>query len=1178
MRGSRRRWMVAGLASLSLVGGLLGGDPLPVSAAPSVPPTTVESPTPPTASNPPSSGTELAAAAVDAPAVGGPGEYQYDAAGRLVGVVQNATQAARYTYDPAGNITGVSRYAASQLAVVSVVPASVRPGASVSVRGTGFPSSGAVVKFNGTAGTVTASSATALTVTVPSGVTAGPLTVTSGTTTVTGPSYAVAAPGPTVTAVSPTTGPPGTVVTLTGTGFRTEPANNVVSFNGIRAEVVGVTATSMTVAVPLTASSGRVEVATPAGSTRWSGDFTVPPAGVDPALIESSRRIAVGSAPVTVPVSAGKVALVLFDAPAQKRINLGFGAITFTNYVDADLYDSKGRKLKSAYGSSPFQLDAYNLTAGATYQLVLDPSGTTSGQVAVSVSEPQTAALSTTAAGAPVTFNRIGQDFAGALSAQAGQRLTVGVSASTMTSYSNLSVFRPDGSVLVSDEYVSGATSVRFTADVTGTYAVLLSPVATATGSMTITASVQIAAGALSPTGPGGAASLARPGQTAAWTFTGTAGQSANLGLTDNTLTSAAYVQVLAPDGSSYIRNEYVGGQSSASVPMDALPATGTYTVLVEPLGAATGAVTLTYSSQINAGTLTVTGAATPVTIGRAGQGARGSFAATLGQPLTLAISSNTLTKYAYADVYGPDGTKLVSEYVSAAADGVARFTPKVTGTHTLRIRPNSAGTGTFSLTLATRASAGALSTSAAGTTATAGRAGQDVGLTLTAAVGQNLSVGLTANTFPKPVYAYLYAPDGTKVSGFAEYLSAGADATTRLPAITTAGTYTLVLEAQYAVTGALTVTLSNDVAAGALTTGGAAKPITFSRPGQASRLTFSGTAGQTVKLNYSGLASGYYAECWVYPPTGAAIVNSSFLAGSGTVTVPALTATGTYQVVLAPYRPTAGSMSVSLVNAPAAIRADGSPTSARQQQAAEKSAQTRSVRRPKATRPVASTSQWRPDRTNLRGQDWVTRRATAPSVKNLRAAAGTTAVTGHVLTLDGKPLAAVTVKAGAATTKTDRRGRFLLRGVSPTTKTVIVDGASASKPGARYGLFRIRIEVREGRTNALPATVWMPRLDTEHLVQVGAPTVGETVLTTPEIPGLEVRIPAGSVIRDLDGKVVTELGITPIPLDRPPYPLPTNGIVPVFFTVQPGGAAVFPKGAQVIYPNYTKLPPGQVV
>lgn len=77
-----------------------------------------------------------------------------------------------------------------------------------------------------------------------------------------------------------------------------------------------------------------------------------------------------------------------------------------------------------------------------------------------------------------------------------------------------------------------------------------------------------------------------------------------------------------------------------------------------------------------------------------------------------------------------------------------------------------------------------------------------------------------------------------------------------------------------------------------------------------------------------------------------------------------------------------------------------------------------------------------------------------------------------------------------------------------------------------------------------------MPRLDTAHTVRIPSPTTRDTVVTTPFIPGLELHLPAGTVIKNEDGQVVHELGITPIPIDRPPFPLPKNVEVPIYFTI----------------------------
>jgi RHS repeat-associated protein len=79
------------------------------------------------------------------------------------------------------------------------------------------------------------------------------------------------------------------------------------------------------------------------------------------------------------------------------------------------------------------------------------------------------------------------------------------------------------------------------------------------------------------------------------------------------------------------------------------------------------------------------------------------------------------------------------------------------------------------------------------------------------------------------------------------------------------------------------------------------------------------------------------------------------------------------------------------------------------------------------------------------------------------------------------------------------------------------------------------------------------------------------------------LHIPPNTVLRGEDGKPVTHVSITPIPVDRPPFPLPTNFIVPIYFTVQPGGAYVQTagtglNGAWLVYPNYRHASPGQRV
>jgi hypothetical protein len=130
--------------------------------------------------------------------------------------------------------------------------------------------------------------------------------------------------------------------------------------------------------------------------------------------------------------------------------------------------------------------------------------------------------------------------------------------------------------------------------------------------------------------------------------------------------------------------------------------------------------------------------------------------------------------------------------------------------------------------------------------------------------------------------------------------------------------------------------------------------------------------------------------------------------------------------------------------------------------------------------------------------------------------------------------------------------------------------------------VFDVRTRIVANMTMVLPYTIWMPRIDTSHAITLSSPTPEETIVSTPLIPGLELHLPKGTIIRDEGGQVVRQLSITPIPVDRPPFPLPQNSDVPIYFTIQPGGAYVQVYGnantrvARLIYPNYTRQKPGK--
>jgi YD repeat-containing protein len=161
-----------------------------------------------------------------------------------------------------------------------------------------------------------------------------------------------------------------------------------------------------------------------------------------------------------------------------------------------------------------------------------------------------------------------------------------------------------------------------------------------------------------------------------------------------------------------------------------------------------------------------------------------------------------------------------------------------------------------------------------------------------------------------------------------------------------------------------------------------------------------------------------------------------------------------------------------------------------------------------------------------------------------------------------------------------------LIKNIKAGVSELLMDGRRAHNPKSKienpkwgYGVFEYGLEIKAGETNVLPFTIWLPKIDAANVVKIPSPTVSEVIATTPYIPGLELHLPSNTVIYDHDWKVVDEVGLTPIPLDRTPFPLPRNVEVPVYFTIQPGAGYVrnsaSNEGARLYYPNYKDKLPG---
>jgi hypothetical protein len=160
--------------------------------------------------------------------------------------------------------------------ICSLSPSSGPVGSSVVLSGTGFTGATSVT-LAGVSAPFTVNSPSQLTLVVPSGAGTGAIKVVTknGTTTSAG-SFVVTSgqqpSAPQVTSFSPSSGPVGTAVTVSGSGFTGATA---VTLNGAATSFTVNSATQITLTVPSGASSGPIGVTTPGGTTTTATSYAV---------------------------------------------------------------------------------------------------------------------------------------------------------------------------------------------------------------------------------------------------------------------------------------------------------------------------------------------------------------------------------------------------------------------------------------------------------------------------------------------------------------------------------------------------------------------------------------------------------------------------------------------------------------------------------------------------------------------------------------------------------------------------------------------------------------------------------------------------------------------------------------------------------------------------------------
>ena len=654
------------------------------------------------------------------------------------------------------------------------------------------------------------------------------LTATTGARSTTRSVSGVAAQVGTITANGPAL-----IVTASAPG-----QNPRLRFDGRAGEQLSVKLSS--VSIP----SSFVSILKPDGSTLGSNAYvgifggfldtrTLPAAGTYTILLDPQSTYT-GSATVNLydvppdassPITPGGSAVALststpgqnmrlpFTGSAGQRVSFKLSGTTFSSaYVTILKPDGTLLGAAAYVGTGGGFFDTRTLPTAGLYTILIDPQDVATGLANVTLYDVPPDAGGSIAPGGSlfVSAGTPGQNARATFTGSAGERVSVNVTGVTLAgSWAYVSILKPDGSTLGSNAYVgtSGGFLDTRALPTPGTYTILFDPQDATTGNATLTLYdvPPDAGGTLIAGGASQSVSMGTPGQNAQLSFAGQAGQRVSLKLSSTV--SFAYVSILKPDGTTLGSNAFVG-TGSGFVDTRSLPVTGTYAIVVDPQGTATGSLTLTlYDVPPDLTGALTAGAPLSLSVGTPGQNARLSFAGTAGERISVQMSGATIAS-SWLSILRPDGTALGSNtYAGAGNSFVETRVLPVAGTYSVVLDPQDAATGSATLTVydVPPDVTGSLVAGGASVTLDILTPGQNARLTFSGTAGQHVSLSLTGVTLSAS-YVSILRPDGTNLTWPAYIGIFGGTIAADLPA---GGTYTVSVDPLWDSTGSMALTLT---------------------------------------------------------------------------------------------------------------------------------------------------------------------------------------------------------------------------------------------------------------------------------------------------------------------------------------------------------------------------------
>jgi YD repeat-containing protein len=706
-------------------------------------------------------------------------------------------------------------------AIAGFTPNIGPPGTAVTVTGSNFESNPALDKlaFNTTQATISGATPTTITTHVPSGATSGPIAITTPrgraasadvfvTADVAVPVSVSGAP------VTVTLGTPRQTARLAfegSTGQRVSLGMIGVTIPGSDVSLVRVDGTTVapahfvglsgnTIDVPPLPAAGRYVILVDPRDNN-TGSLTV----YLSADLEGTMAIGGSS---TVAISRpGQNARLTFGGVAGQQVSLQIAAGAVPSDVSIRNPDGTTLAGPTFAGPSGASINQATLPVMGTYTVLVDPRSINTGSMTLTLSDAMDI-TGTMAIGGPdvtITTTQPGQNARLTFSGPAGQQVSLRTSTGVG---SDISILRPDGTTLAGPSFAGPSTTAfldQATMSVPGPYTVLVDPRTTNTGSLTLSLiDATDVTGTITIGGATVTAIMARPGQNARLTFSGSIGQHVRLQMSSNTVSSD--VSILNPDGTT-LAGPVFAGPSGGSIDQATLPVPGMYTVLVNPRSTNTGSMTVALVDVGDVtGTIAIGGPDVTITTTLPGQNARLTFSGPVGQQVSLRTSTGVGSD---VSILRPDGTILAGSSFAGPSTSafVDQATMSVPGPYTVLVDPRTTNTGSLTLSLIDATDVtGTITIGGPAVVVTIAQPGQNARLTFTGSANQPATVRLSAGTVGTGTLSLL-EPDGSTSATTTANLDTLALPTQTLPVD---GIYTIVIDPGGTRTGNLTVRVTS--------------------------------------------------------------------------------------------------------------------------------------------------------------------------------------------------------------------------------------------------------------------------------------------------------------------------------------------------------------------------------